>query len=341
MSEKIQIMFEKVKDFVLRYVVEPFRHFGPLDLLDILILTVLLYALYRFAKTRRAGRVVAGLCIVIILSLGVTFLQLPALTYIVRLFGSAFFFCLVLIFQPEIRDALERIGNSRAAAPKSDTIPKKLYPLAKEVTKETLDAVFDMSESCTGALIVFEGMTKLGEYVESGKYVDARITSHLLSNIFFDKAPLHDGAVIIRDFRIYAASVVLPSTKSTMDFGSMGTRHRAAVGVSEVSDALVIVVSEQSGKVSVAQEGRLLRGVDRDMLEDILMTYLAGNLYLRNRREESKKLYMERLEKMNHTPVVEREEPKQEAEQLEIPLPKPGIPELYEENDIPKKGENE
>ncbi len=339
MSENLRSLWEKTEDFVLRYVVEPFRHFGPLDLLDILILTVLLYALYRFAKTRRAGRVVAGLCVVVVMSLLVTLLHLPALTYIVRLFASAFFFCFVLIFQPEIRDALERIGNSRLAAPRSDTIPKKLYPLAKEVTAETLDAVFEMSESCTGALIVFEGLTKLGDYVESGKYVDARVTSHLLSNIFFDKAPLHDGAVIIRNFRIYAASVVLPSTKSTMDFGSMGTRHRAAVGVSEVSDALVVVVSEQSGKVSVAQEGRLLRGVDRDMLEDILMTYLAGNLYLRTRRAESKKLFLERLEKLTNTPVTDREEPKLEAEQLEMPLPKPGIPELYDEEDMPTKGD--
>ncbi len=338
MAAKLQTFWETIKDFVLRYVVEPFRHFGPFDLLDILLLTVLLYALYRFAKTRRAGRVLAGLVIVIIVSLLVTLLNLPALTYIVRLFASASFFCFVLIFQPEIRDALERIGNSRLAAPLSDTIPKKLYPLAKEVTAETLDAVFAMSESCTGALIVFEGMTKLGDYMESGKLVDARVTSHLLSNIFFDKAPLHDGAVIIRNFRIFAASVVLPSTKSTMDFGSMGTRHRAAVGVSEVSDALVVVVSEQSGKVSVAQEGRLLRGVDRDMLEDILMTYLAGNLYLRTRRAESKKLFLERLEQLTNTPVNESDGPKLEAEQLEMPLPKPGIPELFDEEDMPTKG---
>lgn len=339
MTTTVQSLWVKIKDFVLQYVVEPFRHFGPFDLIDILLLAALLYVLYRFAKTRRAGRVLAGLAVVIIASLLVTLLKLPALTYIVKLFASAFFFCFVLIFQPEIRDALERIGNSRLAAPLSDTIPKKLYPLAKEVTQETLDAVFEMSESCTGALIVFEGLTKLGDYVESGKFVDARVTSHLLSNIFFDKAPLHDGAVIIRNFRIYAASVVLPSTKSTMDFGSMGTRHRAAVGVSEVSDALVVVVSEQSGKVSVAQEGRLLRGVDRDMLEDILMTYLAGNLYLRTRRAESKKLFLERLEKLTNTPVAESEEPKLEAEQLEIPLPKPGIPELFDEEDIPTKGD--
>ena len=201
MSEKIQHALERIKNFLNLHVREPFLYFGWFDLLDIILLTVLLYSLYRFAKTRRAGRVVAGLFVVIVASLLVTLLHLPALSYIVRLFASAFFFCFVLIFQPEIRDALERIGNSKVVAPMSDTIPTKLYPLANEVTSETLDAVFEMSETCTGALIVFEGMTKLGDYIGSGKYVDARVTSHLLTNIFFDKAPLHDGAVIIRDFR--------------------------------------------------------------------------------------------------------------------------------------------
>ena len=169
-----------------------------------------------------------------------------------------------------------------------------------------MDAVCRMSNSCTGALIVFEGLTKLGNYTESGKIVDARVTSHLLRNIFYDKAPLHDGAVIIRDMRIYAASCVLPSTVSDMDFGSMGTRHRAAVGVSEVSDALVIVVSEQTGIVSVAQDGKLLRGVDRKTLTDILMTYLAGSRYLRVKRLE------ERAEQIKNAsaPTAAASEPK-------------------------------
>ena len=127
-------------------------------------------------------------------------------------------------------------------------------------------------------------MTKLGDYMKSGKLVDARVTAPLLCNIFYDKAPLHDGALIIRNMRIYMASCVLPSTKGTLNFGSMGTRHRAAVGVTEVSDALALIVSEETGIVSVAQDGKLLRDVDRDTLKDILMTYLAGNLYLRIKR---------------------------------------------------------
>ena len=330
--------WEKAQAFVLRYIVDPFRYFGPYDLADILILTLLLYALYRFAKARRAGRVLLGLFIVVMLSLIISAFNLPALTFIIRLFASVFFLCVIVLFQPEIRDALERVANSRLFAPGSDTLPKKLYPLAKEVTQETLNAVFEMSENQTGALIVFEGLTKLGEYIQSGKLVDARITSHMLTSIFFDKAPLHDGAVVIRDFRIYAASVVLPSAKSSMDFGNLGTRHRAAVGVSEVSDCLVVVVSEQTGKVSVAQEGRLLRGVDREILEYILMTYLAGELYLRRRREESKKLFQERLEQLSNRSINDPEPQKNEGEQLEMPLPKPSLPELLDDESTPKKG---
>ena len=295
--------FDKVRDavgdFFTEYVIKPFVWIGPLDLIDILLLAALFYAVYRFTKKRRAGRVMIGFAIVVIAGALVVLLRLPALTFLVRLFASAFFFCIVLIFQPEIRDALEKIGNSRLAAPLGDTIPKKHLPLAKEVTEQTVDAVFRMSETCTGALIVFEGLTKLGDHMKNGKIVDARVTSHLLQNLFFDKAPLHDGAVIIRDFRIFAASCVLPSTKSDLDFGSMGTRHRAAVGVTEVSDALVVVVSEQTGVVSVAQEGQLVRDVDRDQLTDILMTFLAGSLYLRNKRAHSKALFLERLEKIS------------------------------------------
>ena len=327
-----------IRTFVMDKIVDPFRYFGPYDLVDILILTFLLYALYRFAKARRAGRVLLGLVIVVILSLVVSAFHMPALTFLIRLAAGFFFLCVVVLFQPEIRDALERIANSRLFAPRSDTLPKKLYPLAKEVTQQTLNAVFEMSENQTGALIVFEGLTKLGEYIESGKLVDARITSHMLTSIFFDKAPLHDGAVVIRDFRIYAASVVLPSAKNNINFGNLGTRHRAAVGISEVSDSLVVVVSEQTGKVSVAQEGKLLRGVDREMLEDILMTYLAGELYLRRRREESKKLFQERLEQLINRSNTDPEPQKSEGEQLEMPLPKPGIPELLNDNNSNKKG---
>ena len=277
-------IWANICSFFMRYVAEPIVNMNARDIVDVLLLALVLYELFRFAQNRRAGRVTIGLLIVIFAMMAVQFLRLPALTYISRLFGAAVFFCIVVIYQPEIRDALERIGNSTFLNPRSDTMPRKHLPLAKSASEEITDAVFEMSEKRVGALIVMEGLTKLGDYIQTGKIVDARVTSHLLQNIFYDKAPLHDGAVVIRDMRIWAASCVLPSSNGELDFGNMGTRHRAAVGVTEVSDSLVIIVSEETGAVSLAQDGKLLRRVDKETLYDVLMTYLAGRLYLRTKR---------------------------------------------------------
>ncbi|MBQ9797538.1 MAG: diadenylate cyclase CdaA [Clostridia bacterium] len=276
-------MWEQICAFFLLNVLEPIVHIGWRDVLDIVVLAFLLYELFRFAKNRRAGRVMIGLCFVIFICIVINLLALPSLSYITGLFAAAAFFCIVVIFQPEIRDALERIGNSNLLKPGSDSLPRKHYPLAKKTAEEIVDAVYHMSEKKTGALIVFEGLTKLGDYIQTGKIVDARVTSDLIQNIFYDKAPLHDGSVVIRDMRIWAASCVLPSANGNINFGRMGTRHRAAVGVTEVSDALALIVSEETGVVSVAQDGKLLRDVDRETLYDVLMTYLAGRLYLRKK----------------------------------------------------------
>ncbi len=281
-------LWNSVCSFFEQYVFAPFMNIDVFDVIDILVLATVLYYLYRFSHTRRAGRVLAGLIVVVLAGLIAILLELPALSYLIRLFAVSFFFCFVLIFQPEIRDALERIGNSRFVNPLSDTLPQKKLPAAKQIVDETVDAVFKMSDANIGALIVFEGLTRLGDVAESGKIVDAKVASHTIRTIFHDKTPLHDGALIIRDMRIWKASCVLPSTKSHMDFGNMGTRHRAAVGITEVSDALVIVVSEQTGTVSVAQDGILVRGVDAETLRDILMTYIAGSLYLNLKKKDAK-----------------------------------------------------
>ena len=277
-------LWARICNFFMQYVAQPILNMGARDIIDVLLLALILYELFRFAQNRRAGRVTLGLLIAIFALMLVQFLRLPALTYISRLFAAASFFCIVVIYQPEIRDALERIGNSTFLNPRSDTLPRKHLPLAKFTAEEITDAVFEMSKKRVGVLIVMEGLTKLGDYIQTGKIIDARVTSHLLQNIFYDKAPLHDGALVIRDMRIWAASCVLPSSSGELDFGSMGTRHRAAVGVTEVSDALVVIVSEETGVVSLAQDGKLLRNVDEETLYDVLMTYLAGRLYLRTKR---------------------------------------------------------
>ncbi len=312
--DALKRVWTEISDFFLQYVWTPVKGMDWRDIADILLLAVLLYTLYRFFRTRRAGRVMLGLVAVVVCSLLVLVFKLPALTYIVRLFAASAFFCVIVIFQPEIRDAMENIGNLTVLNPGSNRLSRKKMEQARLMVNETVDAVMQMSESRTGALIVFEGLTKLGDCVQTGKPVDARVTSKLLQNIFYDKAPLHDGALIIRDMRIYAASCVLPSTKSKMDFGNMGTRHRAAVGVTEVSDALVVVVSEQTGVVSVAQNGKLLRDVDDKALCEILMTYVAGKSYFRQKRANMRRDYLKQMEELSRADEPRSTTPNQTVE---------------------------
>ncbi len=315
-------MLEKIWDwiskFFVQYVAEPVLNIGVRDVIDILLLAFVLYQIHRFTRNRRAGRVLLGLVFVVLCSALIVAFDLPTLSYIIELVAAAAFFCVIVIFQPEIRDMFEHLGNITLLNPRSNSLSRKKMEFARSVSDETVDAVFKMSESRTGALIVFEGLTKLGDYISTGTIVDARVTSKTLQNIFYQNAPLHDGALIIRDMRILAASCVLPSTKAKMDFGTMGTRHRAAVGVTEVSDSLVIVVSEQTGTVSVAQDGKLLRNLDDKMLRDILMTYIAGNAYLRIKRANMRKEYLEMLEKVARVELPNVKSAKEEAVEKEF-----------------------
>jgi len=294
----LQTVWNAISNFTVQYVANPIRSMGVWDVVDLLVLAVVLYQVYRFTRNRRAGRVLFGLGAVFVCCLIILALKLPALSYIVRLLSATAFFCIVVIFQPEIRDMLEHFANITVLNPRSNTVSRKKFALAKSVVDETVDAVEKMAATKTGALIVFEGLTKLGDYIETGKEIDARVTSKMLQTIFYENTPLHDGALIVRNMRLWAANCVLPSSKSKMDFGTMGMRHRAAVGVTEVSDALVVVISEQTGTVSVAQDGKLLRGLDADTLRDVLMTYIAGNAYLRLKRANMKKEYLAMLEKV-------------------------------------------
>ena len=337
-------LWNRLSAFLIDYVVDPIKGIELLDVLDILLLAGLLYALHCFLRNRRAGRVLFGLAAIVLASVLVTLFKLPALTYIVRLFAASAFFCIVVIFQPEFRDALERLGTSSLLNPGKNRVKHKHYDNVKTAVEETVDAVGKMSESRTGALIVFEGLTKLGDYIHTGKIVDARITSHMLRNIFYDKAPLHDGALIIRDLRIWAASCVLPSAQEKLDFASVGTRHRAAVGLSEVSDALVIVVSEETGIVSVAQDGKLLRDVDRKTLSDILMTFIAGKTYLRFKRANLRNDYRELLDRASDKAVKEKKQATRfnaPAQESKKPPVEEAAPEATEESENPARTEKQ
>ncbi len=250
--------------------------FSLVDALDILFLSVLLYVAYKFMRDRRAGKLALGLLIFLGLLIVSSVLEMHAIQFVFQNFYQIGFLAVVIVFQPELRAGLEKMGTTpfsglKGLAP-SDT--KEIANISADIDV-LCEAVCDMARSKTGALIVIERSTKLGEYIKSGVLVNAQMSPFLLRNIFFNKAPLHDGAVIIRGHRIFAAGCFLPL--STMDdiVQSLGTRHRAAIGMSEASDAVVIVVSEETGIISIATDGTLKRNYNYNSLKQDLLKLLV------------------------------------------------------------------
>lgn len=247
------------------------------DILDIAVLAVMLYLVFQFLRDRRAGKLMVGLGVfsaVLILS---TLLGMHAVKFILQNFYQIGLLALLIVFQPELRAALEKVGGTPITGFRglvSDTREIKMISADVEAICE---ASCDMARTKTGALIVIERQTKLGEYAKSGITIGAIISPFLLRNIFFNKAPLHDGAVIIRSHRILAAGCFLPLSTKEDIIQDLGTRHRAAMGVSEVSDAVVIVVSEETGTISMAVDGVLKRNFKYNSLKQELMKQLVHN----------------------------------------------------------------
>ena len=266
---------------IWRYKVwEHLKTIGVNDVIDVLLLSVMLYYVYKFIRDRRAGKLLIGLGVVVSILVLSYVLRLKAITFIFENFFQVGLTALIILFQPELRAALEKMGNT----PLSITGIKRLGSDAGEqanvieVLDSVCDAVFEMARSKTGALIVFERPTKLGEFTKTGVVLNAHISRRLLGNIFFNKAPLHDGAVIIRDFRVYAASCMLPLSATDEITSSLGTRHRAGIGISEVSDAVVVIVSEETGIVSLAVNGTLKRNYKRLTLKQELAHLLGVSI---------------------------------------------------------------
>lgn len=239
------------------------------DILDILVVAVLLYQVYRFIRDRRAGKLFAGVIILILLQFLSELLGLNTLHFLMQNVFQAGLVALVVVFQPELRSALEKIGGEPLKGLKSIGENRDQGALASMI-KEICEAASDLSASKTGALIVLERSTKLGDVIKSGVVVNADVSSFLLKNIFFNKAPLHDGAVVIREGRIYAAGCFLPLSTNEAIIKDLGTRHRAGIGMSENSDALVIIVSEETGTISLAKDGQLRRGFNYNSLKRAL-----------------------------------------------------------------------
>ena len=240
-----------------------FTQFRIQDLLEILILAYVIFKLIQFTANTRSSQVLKGIGVLLLLLVISNVLNLMTIKYLLNSFLVSGIVVLVVLFQPEIRRALERIGGMRLG------ISQRTTP-SYEIVRQLCLAVENMSRRKVGALIVLERNTKLGDYVQTGTIIDADISDALIENVFEPKTPLHDGAMIIRDGRIYAAACVLPLFDDPNIARELGTRHRAALGISTVSDSITLVVSEETGTISFARDGVLTRHVEHDELEELL-----------------------------------------------------------------------
>lgn len=246
---------------------------NPRTIVDVLVVSVIIYWLLWVAQGTRATQLIRGIVIflVLLLIIGST-LGLTTLNWLLAQTWPALIVAIPVIFQPEIRRALEQLGHSVSLVP--HFAPKKEEESQERMVDELVRAAAQLARHRYGALVVIERETGLQEYIERGVPIDAFLTRQLLINIFYPNSPLHDAAVIIRGDRIVAASVVLPLTDNISATGQLGTRHRAAIGVTEQSDALAVVVSEETGQISVAHNGRLIRNLDQDRLRRVLRSLL-------------------------------------------------------------------
>ena len=259
-----------VKDY-LDWIVFP--KISITDVLEIFILAYLVYHLIVWVRNTRAWVLFKGLVIILGFALVAAILQLNVVLWIFAKTISVGIIAIFIVFQPELRRALEQLGsrNIMSSIFVFDD-QEKNDRFSKNTISQIITATLDLAKSSMGALIVVEHEVRLAEYESTGIKLDSNISSQLLINIFEKNTPLHDGAVIIRGDRIVAATCYLPLSDNKLLSKDMGTRHRAAVGITEVSDSIVIIVSEETGKISIARDGKITRNVDSDKIRKELMT---------------------------------------------------------------------
>ena len=271
--------------FTLDSFVSLIKTFRFLDLLDILITALIIYSFINLIKKTRAIELVKGIVVLLLVTFFSSLLKLVVLSNILNRFFEFAVITVVVVFQPELRNILEQIGRNKIGF----KIGGRIYDTdtleireRRNCINEIVEAVVSLSINGTGALIVFERETKLGDVISTGTVVKALPSVPIIGNIFFNKSPLHDGAVIIKDNIVFAAGCILPLTKNKNIVEHVGTRHRAALGISEVSDALVVVVSEETGNVSVALGGVLTRDYSKEHLKNKLDDELLPKICEKN-----------------------------------------------------------
>jgi diadenylate cyclase len=253
---------------ILNYIQTIGQNIGVADAFDILIVAFIIYQFIRLTRRTNAIRVTRGIVMLLLILWLSGILRLTILNYLLRRAVELGLIALLIIFQPELRRALEKVGSRRLTRSLFSSEFSSLHTEA--VITQTVLACADMSRSRTGALVVFARDNQLNEPISTGTVLDAEVTAELLKNIFFVKAPLHDGAAIVKDGRIAAAGCMLPLSSNTNLSRELGMRHRAGIGMSEQSDAVVVIVSEETGAVSVAIDGMLKRHLSPETVEAIL-----------------------------------------------------------------------
>ena len=263
--EKVLALLENIGNYLLLIRVS--------DVLDIAIIAFLVYNLLRMVKSTRAENILRGVVAFLVVLGLADILQLNAISYIMKNLVQVGILAIIVLFQPEIRQILEKVGSRNIKMLRVFNDPKQQSELDTAID-QTVVACSEMSQSKTGVLIVFERNIRLDDMVRSGTTLDAAVSSELLKNIFFVKAPMHDGAVIIRHGRILGAGCMLPLSKNVNLSRDLGMRHRAGLGMSERSDAVVAIVSEETGAISVVVNGNLRRHLSPETLGRILRNEL-------------------------------------------------------------------
>lgn len=244
--------------------------FKATDVLDILIVSFIIYNLIKIMRETRAEQLVKGILILLVAFAVSGIFNLKMLNSLFTSFFQFSVLAVLIVFQPELRSALEHIGRSKigkywSGLAATSIEDDKIHQIRKAINS-VVEVANSFQKSKTGALIVFERQTKLGDIIDTGTIVDAEPSAQMIGNIFFNKAPLHDGAMIIRDGKVFAAGCILPLTKNNTISADLGTRHRAALGISENSDAVIVIVSEETGTISIAKNGIITRNYTRETL---------------------------------------------------------------------------
>lgn len=261
-----------------------FRTISFIDILDILIVAYIIYRVMKLLKDTSAERLIKGIIILVGIMLLASMLHLTMISWLLQQALNVGLFAIVVVFQPELRRLLEQIGKGNFSRL---IVPADAPDEVESMITATVSACADMSRTKTGALIVFERKERLGEIIATGTRVDAAPSAELIKNIFFKNSPLHDGAMIVRAGRVCAAGCVLPLSGNQGLSRDLGTRHRAAVGMSETADSVLVVVSEETGAISVAIGGMLKRHLSPEILQKMLESELLGD-ELRNKNEKSR-----------------------------------------------------